>query len=211
MRIDRAVQKKENIELLDLWMQAPPWDKPVVPFLPEPYLQDLHLALKWLTEHGGSSKKVWPMLYAHHQAKGDEYSMATARRRVDEAMQFFVKITPHQTRWTTGFLLDDVLEQAQSAKRAGKHEAYAKLIREARELIKMMDAYIREDAERITEPIAIQAVFAPEEAGITYDPNIRQKAAEWLRLREERMNKLYQVQDAVIENEPDASGSNDAH
>jgi hypothetical protein len=199
---EKRFQSKDEIELLELWMKSPPWDKPTLPdgFVPEAILKDLQLAHKWLLEHGGSTKLVWPMLYKHHKALGEQYSMDTARRRVNDAQRLFVTISHHQTRWTAGFLLDECLEMLRSAKNDRKLEAAAKLLREARDYIKLINEYIREDAERITEPIAIDAVFDPAEAGIQYDPNARKHAEEWLRLRKEKLSKFYgaHAQDAII-------------
>lgn len=193
MNLEKRFHSKDEIELLELWWKAPPWDKPALPagFVPEHVLKDLQLAHKWLLEHGGSTKKVWPMLYEHHKALGEQYSMDTARRRVNDAQRLFVTISHYQTRWTAGFLLDECLEMLRSAKNAKKYDAAARLLREARGYLDLISEYIREDADRITEPIAIDAVFDPAEAGINYDPKAREQAEEWLRQRKEKLSKFY--------------------
>lgn len=184
--IERQFQTKQDIELLELWMSAPPWDKPTLPFDGEEYLRDLQFAYKLLLDHGGSARRVWPMLIAHHKAQGRTYSEATARRRVEEAKRVFLTINSHTTRFTAELMLNSCQEEADSAKRAGKFTEFARLSKEVREWVHVIDNYIREDAERITQPIAIEQVFDPALAGITPDPNIREKVAEYLRKRQEQ-------------------------
>jgi hypothetical protein len=145
------------------------------------YLQRLQLAHKWLNEHGGDTRKVWPMLMSAAKANDEPISEATARRYVNEAQRLFITFNPSGTRWTTEMLLNDALHMLHSAKNAGKHAEYARLLREAMKIVDKIDQYIREDAERIMTPIAIKAEMNPSLVpGFAADSNARRNAEAWL-------------------------------
>lgn len=182
--LEKQFQERSEIEILEIWMQSPPWSKPIVPFDAEKYLNWLQLAHKWLNEHGGDTRKVWPMVMSTAKARNEPLSESTARRYVSESMRLFVTFNPHSTRWTTEMLLNDTLHMALKAKTAGLHHEHVRHVTEARKLIDKLDQYIREDADRIMSPIAIEAVMDPSLIpGFTPDPDIRTKAELWLQRR----------------------------
>jgi|APTNR8051073442_1049403.scaffolds.fasta_scaffold00075_12 hypothetical protein len=165
------------------------------------YYDRLFLANTWLNAHGGSSKKVWPMLVAHYRAQGLSYSETTAKRDVADAMELFGTLTRATITWVTDFHLNNLMERMDSCKRAGKDKEYALL---SAQLDKWLDRYERlviAAEESVANPIPIMALQAPEELGVPVDPNIHIKIKAFLEAREKKKNKDDGIIDAEFTEE----------
>lgn len=183
--IERRYQTVEEVEQLEQWLAVPPSQRGMLP--PEP-LQDkwerLKLGHRWLHSTGGSRSKTIGMLCAHFEALGKPYSESTARRDVDDAQRIFPTLTPAMGRWQTGMMLDRLMERFDSCVRAHKDKEAAGYSREIDRWIERAEKYLLEDQEKLKDPVPVLAMYAPEEAGLTPDPNIREKIAAFKKRRE---------------------------
>jgi hypothetical protein len=182
--LEKRFKTEDEVQLLELWMAAPDHAKPVLPFDGAAILLRVQQAHRWLNEHGGSKKIVYGMLVTHYQSAGNTtYSLKTAQRDVEFAMRLFRTDVKGQTRWTTGFMLDSLLERYQSASRANNNKDCAFLAKEIREYMKLLDMYEQQDSARIKEPIPILATYSLEEADLQPIPNLKERVrafnADW--------------------------------
>lgn len=191
MSIERHLRTIEDVELLERWMKTHPSKRSKeMPAELADYMERLQLANTWLNTHG-SKRKVWPMLLAHFKRKGIPYSESTARRDVDAAQRLFTTISKFQARWTTEFMIDNILERMDSCARNDKDKEYAQLATVLDRYLDRADKYAKEDEEAMKNPIPVLAVFDPSEAGITPDPHIREKIAAWKARRQEMEKKRF--------------------
>jgi len=175
--IDRKYQTVEEVEQLEQWLSIPPDQRPDVPKKIAKKWERIKYAHRWLYSNGGSRSKTIGMLCAHFEALGEPYSETTARRDVDDAQRIFPSLTKHIGRWTTGFMLDRLMERFESASRAHKDKEAASYSREIDRWIDRAERYETADTKKTDHPIPVLALYAPEEAGLTRDPAIREKIA----------------------------------
>jgi hypothetical protein len=187
--IQKYTDSNQSLAELSQWMRTHPSKRSTdMPAHIREYYDRLFLANTWLNAHGGSRKKVWPMLIAHYKAQGIPYSEATARRDVSDAMELFGSVTRSTISWVTSFQLDNLMERMDSCKRAGKDKEYALL---SAQLDRWLDRYERivvAQEESVANPIPIWATQAPEELGVPVDPNIHIKIKEFLEKRKKAQN-----------------------
>jgi len=203
--IERQAHNVEDVEMLILWMQAPPDRKPVVHFDANHYLERLQLADQWLRTHM-SKRKVWPMLLQHFKTKGIPYSELTARRDVDEAQRLFESLDTHQQKYWTGLMLDVLGESLMSAKLAHKYGEVARIAKVIHDYLAMAERMGVKEANELRReiPRMIQIGHFPEELGVPYDPDIAIKAEELVRRM--KSMKLLEVPAAIPATEEPARG-----
>lgn len=180
MSLERRFKTVEDVELVELWMQAPEGHKPELPEKTAAYLERVKLAYRWFCEHG-SKKIVRNMLITHFRKTDGHYSLKTAMRDLDDAMRLFRTTSKYQTRFTAELMLDNLMERYYSASRAGKDKECALLAGKILDYLKLMDQYNKEDDARGTDYKTIIATFDLEEAGIKRTPGLKDRIEEFKR------------------------------
>ncbi len=182
---EKTFKTIEDVEQLILWMQSPPDHKPVIAFDAAPYLERLQRADNWLRTHM-STRKVWPMMLAHYQSKGDGYSERTARRDVEDAQKLFASLESHQALYWTFRYIDLLSEKAVGAASAGKLTEFARLSKEVREWFRYAEEIGVKDISKLFDEVPRLLMFAPEETGVEPNPNALEEAQLWLEQRKQR-------------------------
>lgn len=176
--IEKHLHDPEDVEELIGWMQDPPNRKRTLKFDAPVYLARLQLTDTWLRSYM-SKGKVVRMLLAHHKALGLPYSESTALRDVNAAQRVFETLSSHKRKYWTDIMLDLLAEQMDSAKRAHKHDAVARLSGRFLEWIKYADECELQDRS-VTKLIPVVGDYAPQLAGIDRNPNALEETIQLL-------------------------------
>lgn len=205
--IERRYQTVEEVEQLEQWLAIPPSQRGHEPpsQLAEKW-ERIKLSHRWLNSTGGSRSKTIGMLCAHFEALNKPYSESTARRDVEDAQRIFHTLTTHMGRFQTSLMLDRLMERFDSCARAHKDMELASISREIDRWIERAEKYLLEDQEKLKDPVPVLALYAPEEAGLVADPNIREKIAAFRKRRAEMDKPAVQDVD-FTEVPPDAPPS----
>jgi len=182
MNGEKQFKTVEDVELLILWMQAPPDAKPVVPFDAGAYLERLQLAVRWLYEHM-SVRRVWPMMYEHFKHLGLKYSQSTARRDVADAQRLFCTDGSHDPKFWTDLMIDALSESFKSAQRAHKYGEAARLAKALLDWINMGIRLGAIDGERPEPPKQVVAVLQPGK-DFTLEADTINQVQYWIEQRE---------------------------